>query len=502
MIFSMKVIVQRLAEGVASAGAPAFVNQVFDVKLRALQSDSHWYVLEDVALSSAPVLGDERLPILHKGYFDSHLHVTWMGLKQNEIDLQGVRSVEELEERVRNFISNAPASMPVWRGHGWDEGVLGVSLDALTRYLESRLPDSKPLVLYRICGHSAFVNRNVRVRGGRQDLACFVTDRDLIGLAELLPQADEQECAAAFLRAQSQLVKVGISAVGDMSLDETSAAGIRGLAARGELLIDVQGVIDGGRAPSVENNGPLTAANAAAIGPLDRAAVFSVRHWKKYLDGSLGSSTAWLSRAYSDSDGFGDSLQKISQLCEGAREALIAGFHLSFHAIGDAALDQALEIGDLLHRQLLSRKVSDPSLDWPATYHRLEHVQVARDDQIRRMQEQKLWAICTQPGHRVSDQHFVGARLGNTRLQNEGYRAASFMRAGIPVALSSDAPIATHDPDSVIRFACTHPNPKERLTLTEAVWRYTTGSRLDLGLSPGNLKKGATVFMTVPENIV
>jgi predicted amidohydrolase YtcJ len=50
-----------------------------------------------------------------------------------------------------------------------------------------------------------------------------------------------------------------------------------------------------------------------------------------------------------------------------------------------------------------------------------------------------------QPSHACADAPFATSRLGPERIQT-AYRAASLLRAGIPIVLGSDAPIAPIDP--------------------------------------------------------
>jgi predicted amidohydrolase YtcJ len=345
------------------------------------------------------------------------------------------------------------------------------------------------------------VNRTLRNAARRTQWGVYITDRDMGSLSEHLPLPSREECEVAFAQAQQKLLLKGISAVGEMCLDETGVSALRALAESNRLRIDVQGVLLAGAAPSAENAGPF-AVESGDLSILGRGPVFSVRHWKKFLDGSLGSRTAWLSRAYSDSESFGDRLVEGGPLLKSCREALLNGFHLSFHAIGDAALDQALEVGQALFEAMEARRTLESSIVLPPTRHRLEHAQVIRDDQVDKMLSQNFWLLNMQPGHRVSDNHFIRARLGEDRYMRQAYRAAGLSRAGLALALSSDAPIDSFDPEQVLKAAMTHENAHEALSFDEALWLYTTGSRLEAGLDPGKLGIGATVFTTDPESIL
>lgn len=499
----MKVVIQRpvLAStslknqhGLRQTKGFNWINEVFEVSLRMLDGSKSCHVLESIVPLGETVPSESHaLPFIHKGYFDCHLHSIWMGLRSQDVELQDVTSLEDIVFRVKQALSKGPAFI---RGHGWDESRLATTLQALPRYLEAHLPDSIPILLYRNCGHSAFANRALRRAANLEQLGSLITDRHLHQISDVLPLPSLEECRSAFLWSQEKLLREGVTSISEMSLDETMIFALKDLCEKGDLLIDVQGVFDAGRAPSIESRGPLEMSNSAAIGPLDRAANLSIRHWKRYLDGSFGSRTAWLSHAYSDMDSFGEKLMSTDQLIKESRAALLNGFHLSFHAIGDAALDQALEVGDHLQELMESRRHSDSVMGHLSSRHRLEHVQLIRDDQIEKLARQGFWMLCAQPGHRVADEPFILSRLGSERFSKWAYRAGSLLEAGVPVGLGSDAPIDTFDPLKVIGAANTHSRAQEVLSPAEALWWTTTGSRLELGVMPGVIKRGATVVLS------
>jgi len=490
----MKVILQRPLE--PSRSWNRFSNAVFDVRLRSLAKG--WHVVEALSPSSFSA-ADGPLPYLHKGYFDSHLHVTWQGLMSLDVDLRQARSPQEVLDLVRQ---KALSGAPVVRAYGWDETKFGLNLETFAAGFEGKLPENVPTVLYRACGHSALVNRLLRGMAKVRHESSFVTDRDLKEIQESVPPPTHAESERAFEIAQRQLLDRGVSAVGDMSLDETVCTMIRTLALEGKLLLDVQGVFDAGAAPSIANHGPWYVENASTVGPLDRAAVLSIRHWKRFLDGSFGSRTAWLTKPYDDFETHGEQLRDTGTLIEETRQALMEGFFISFHAIGDAALDQALEVGERLKHLFESRLRAAGSHPIPFTRHRLEHVQLVRDDQLARIREQGFWAACLQPNHRPADARFSEIRLGRDRLFRQAYRALGFQRFEIPLALGSDAPVDHFEPQRVLAAASSHENEEERLSLDQALWFSTTGARLNLGMPPGRIGVGSTVYLTHPEEIV
>ncbi|MEU9347874.1 amidohydrolase family protein [Streptomyces sp. NPDC048278] len=108
---------------------------------------------------------------------------------------------------------------------------------------------------------------------------------------------------------------------------------------------------------------------------------------------------------------------------------------------------------------------------------RIEHAAVVPAEAVPVVRRLGL-SVVTQPGFlpdRGDD--FLDATPPHEHA--DLYRCASFLRAGVPVALSSDAPYGPLDPWSVIRAATTRrvpggrtANPAERLTAAEALAAY------------------------------
>ncbi len=488
----MKVAIQLPAEN-----SWGFVSMPFDARFRfSNPKGNEWAVLESLHPLD-PLDPTEDLPILHKGFFDSHLHLAWLGRYEESLDFSHFSSLEDFADAFRN---PPPTTQKILQAHGWDESRFGFELSDFVSKMIKRLPEHQPLIYFRICGHSAFINKKAQDLLGLSFPSRFVQGTELAKLWEHIPNPTEEEYRRHLKAVQDRLVSLGISGVGDMALDESTLAALRRCAEAGELFVDVQGVYLAGAAPSLELSGPIKFSNRQTVGPWDRPAQVSVRHWKKFLDGSFGSRSAWLSLPYADAESFGTSLISDRELLIQAREALANGFFISFHAIGDSALDQALLVGDKLRSMMRSEMDAQSSgCDFPSR-HRLEHVQLARPDQVKKLAQQDLWTLALQPGHRLSDKNFSMLRLGRERLRDQAYRLKTFVDSKIPIALSSDAPIGGFDPLTVIKSTLQEsflPGEKsEALNWAQAVWFYSTGARRSLGLDPGKIGPGSTVFLS------
>lgn len=166
-----------------------------------------------------------------------------------------------------------------------------------------------------------------------------------------------------------------------------------------------------------------------------------------------------------------------------AEKATKMGFALCFHAIGNEAVKQAVEIiKKVRHRH--------PAEAPP----RIEHALFVDDTLIRKIREQSI-AIVTQPGflsHMSKENVPFLPGLKQMPLK-------SYLNTGIRVAGSSDWPVASHDPLLAMHHAISRETVNgetlqinEAITLQEAMMLYTTQAAHVLGCSAdaGTLEAG------------
>ncbi|NCN26636.1 amidohydrolase family protein [bacterium] len=467
-----------------------FQERVYEASLRDI-GDS-WFAIDDLReLDLAP---ESNMPILHKGYFETHAHSVWCCQRRNCVDLSQAKGVDE----VLNLLLEAqPGDDGIIRAFDWDESRINVDLESFIRAVSRRMPNHYPILAARTCGHSAIVNQSFKELFSRESMPSFIVEKQYFDLLESIPAPLKLDALKKTYKTfQQELIAMGISTLSEMSMTDTDIGLFESLCEEGALLLDVMGVLDERHAQKTIARGPFEICNRMALGPMEKRASFSVRHWKRYLDGSLGSKTAWLKSPYSDGGGSGLAQYEFSELLEAAKVALQKGFHLSFHSIGDASTDQVIKLGKVLESPMMSRVKNDGSTKLPKTLHRIEHAQVLRDDQIDEIARQGFWSICAQPCHRIDDDSFILSRLGKNRMSKLAYRAGGILQQKVPCLMGTDAPISLWDPMRNIQAAVTHPNERERFSFSQAVWFYTTGARMLLGMDAGVLDPSSSVFLT------
>jgi predicted amidohydrolase YtcJ len=149
-----------------------------------------------------------------------------------------------------------------------------------------------------------------------------------------------------------------------------------------------------------------------------------------------------------------------------------AGHQLSFHVMGDAAIDLAL---DAIEEALKETPRDDHR-------HRLEHVFIPTKAAIQRMKDLNV-IVSVQPSMIYTGGDFYTQLFGNDIIQRL-VPIRSFLDAGIPVALGTDWPtiVLLHPRytlwSSIVRRTLTGAviAPEERITIQEALRLHTMGS--------------------------
>jgi predicted amidohydrolase YtcJ len=182
---------------------------------------------------------------------------------------------------------------------------------------------------------------------------------------------------------------------------------------------------------------------------------------KTFMDGTLGSQTAWML------DGSGVCITSGEELAELVRAAAAAGWPVAVHAIGDRANREALDAFEA------TRDVWQPL----GLRQRIEHTQCLDPVDLPRFAE--LGVACSvQFSHAPSDrdlaERFWGDRLDGT------YAFGSLLASGAVVANGSDAPVEELDPlaglaAGVLRTIDERPGwrPEEAVTVEQALHAAT-----------------------------
>jgi predicted amidohydrolase YtcJ len=200
---------------------------------------------------------------------------------------------------------------------------------------------------------------------------------------------------------------------------------------------------------------------------------------KMFLDGALGSRTAWMRQPYEGTtDEYGISTLPPDEFRQHVRRAVEAGISSTVHAIGDAAVELAIDVLG-----------SAPRVG--AMPHRIEHVQLCPPDLWERAGRSGLIGSM-QPVHLMTDIPNAERHWGHERSRG-AYPFAPLLRAGMTLAFGSDVPVETCDPRpglfSAVKRVGWNGEPGEgwwqenALTTEQALRAYTEGPAVAAGLA-------------------
>lgn len=419
--------------------------------------------------------------IVLPGFVDAHVHLDSIGTYLSTIDLRGVKSIEELKERVKKFASKASS----WIfGHGWDQELFEDGRWP-TRWDLDEVVSDKPVLLTRVCGHAAVLNTRAMeitglissdsphvLRNEKGEVTGVVEEEALEVARKKFRESLTLEDHKKFLEnAIKYAASLGVTTVGFVSVNDVTLKALEELRSEGKLLIRVRAYLNPGK-----DNEVLLALKKLGIRSGFGDDYLKIRGIKIFVDGSLGARTALLTEPYSDApDTRGSQLIDKRTLEKLVNEVHEAGLQLAIHAIGDAAIDLVLQACSGI-REL--RKFR----------HRIEHASVVRPDQISKIRDLGI-PLIIQPHFIVTD-WWVLKRLGESRVAWV-YPFKTLINSGILLGISTDSPVEPLNPWETVYAAVTRGEyegvelskltPHEKLSLTELLYSYTQGSAYALG---------------------
>jgi predicted amidohydrolase YtcJ len=406
------------------------------------------------------------------GLIDAHGHVVDLGFAALRLDVTGTRSIEELQQRLRDYAAAHPNDG--WLiGFGWNQELWPENRFPTSADIDAAVRD-RPVVLERVDGHAVVANSAALKAagvtaatqpppGGEIHSGVFVdAARSLIDKA--IPRPTEQQSDQALQKAQEILLGFGVTGVGSMSTSVDDWNSFRRAGEAGRLNVRLMSYLSG------------TESMAAVPKPTpwlygDRLRAIGI---KLFADGALGSRGAWLKQPYSDKpDTRGLQFHSDAEYLALADAAAAHGFQVATHAIGDAANAQVIGA-----YEQLSRKYGRDRR-W-----RIEHFQIADPVDIPRLAPAGIIASM-QPTHQTSDRLMAEKRLGPNRLAG-AYAWQSVLKSGARLAFGTDFPVESPNPFPGLSAAISRQDingqppggwiPSERLTLAQALSAYTRGA--------------------------
>jgi predicted amidohydrolase YtcJ len=393
------------------------------------------------------------------GFTDSHVHFPTWSIAQRDVRFEGVSGLAEALERVRIHPRHGSWIRGIgWRSTEWEAQPTKEALDEVTGDVPAALFAKDYHSLWLNSAALALANGDLEVEGG-------VVERDASGeptgiLREesawqfrarfaTAPEDDLFDAAREGLRVAATR---GVVAIHDKDGWLGAPRIFQRIAERDGLTLRVWQSIPYERLPELEG---LTLRSGIGDDYL------RLGYLKVFMDGTLGSQTAWML------DGSGVVITSGDELAEIVRAGARARWPVGVHAIGDRANREALDTFESTRNEWAPLGLRQ----------RIEHAQCLAPEDIARFAAIGV-ACSVQFSHAPSDRDL--AEVYWAERTDGAYAFRSLWDSGALVANGSDAPVEELDPlagirAGVLRTIDDRPpwHPEQCLTVEEALLAST-----------------------------
>jgi hypothetical protein len=413
------------------------------------------------------------------GFIDNHTHFLSGGHNLASVDLRSAKTPEAFVKSLTDFIVNQ--SYDGWiTGGDWDHEAWGGTLPECT-WIDSISQDI-PVFVSRLDGHMALANSKVMqlagidastadppggtiVRDREGNPTGILKDEAMNLVYRVMPSPGAAQCDAMLERAQNHALSLGLTQVHDVG----SYGGWSDLETyqrahkAGKLKLRIYSMV------------PIATWQKMAEYVKSNGKGDDWLFWgglKGFVDGSLGSTTAWFYAPYDDEPGTsGLMVTDTATLRTQILDADKAGLHVAVHAIGDRANDWLLQVYSQATQQNGERDQR----------FRIEHAQHLTTDAIANFAKQSV-IPSMQPYHAIDDGRWAQKRIGPERIKTT-YAFRSLLNTGAPLTFGSDWTVAPLSPLEGIYAAVTRQTldganpegwvPEQKITVEEALRCYT-----------------------------
>ncbi len=445
------------------------------------------------------------------GFIDNHTHFLSGGYNLASIDLRKAKTKKEFIQIIKEYCEQHPDTRWI-QGGDWDHEAWGGELPQ-REWIDS-VSRNHPLFVSRYDGHMAFANssalslagidRNTPTPAGGQIIknaagepTGVFKDEAMNLLWKIIPAPSEAEMQEYLQRASRHAFEQGVTQVHDMSSygGWADLQTYRTAQEHGSLSLRIYSFV------------PLSSWKMLDSFCRSKGKGDDLLRWgglKGFVDGSLGSTTAWFYQPYLDAPGnTGLTITDTVDLHNWVIKADKAGLQVAVHAIGDRANDFILNV---FEEAVKTNGERDRRF-------RIEHAQHLTPSAIRRFSLQQV-IPSMQPYHAIDDGKWAFKRLDSARLQGT-YAFNSLLQNGARLTFGSDWTVAPLVPLEGMYAAVTRQTldgknpegwfPREKITVEQALSCYTV-SNAYAGFQEnklGKIKKGFLAdFVILNQNIL
>jgi predicted amidohydrolase YtcJ len=449
------------------------------------------------------------------GFIDAHAHPLFAGRESQGPNVNGLKSVAEIVAAVRTFIANNPNATWVIGGAYEASVVAGGDFEAVALDEASR---DIPIVLNAVDHHTVWVNskalevagitkETVDPDGGtiarNRDGSPKGTLREPSAIDLVLRAAPKQTLSddvAAIAWACQRYLESGVTSTTDAWVEPGMPEAYIAADKSGALSIDTN-LFFLAQPDTWRSYSRDFVKFCSDIYNLPSTSHLSAKTIKFICDGALSAGTAALLEPYLDD------LQSTGLLIWDEDELIDAmvhfdalGFQIHAHAIGDAAIRQALNAIEAVTRV-------NPLWDRRPV---IAHAQLIHPDDLPRFASlgvianiQPLWTYLD-----PMNAQLIEPRIGAKR-NNQQYQLASLQRSGARISYGSDWPVTSHVPLEALAVPTHRTAPgstqawssQESISVEDSLVHYTQDAAYSNFWNKGVIEVGADAdFVVLDQN--
>ena len=320
-------------------------------------------------------------------------------------------------------------------GFGWDESLWGSDFKIDRKFLDSKFSD-QPVFLSRNDGHSSWVNtvglkklgfwiQNIQHPDVVLDESGWPTghlkEKAHIESLQKLPEFSDKQKKHQLLVAAQQFNKSGFTHIRDMTSNSKQWQLNRELLKEEQLFLHVEHWFVCESVASLDS-----VIQSALQCKKEESLDMKLRGIKLFVDGSLGSHTAFLSQPYSGQNQSGQMNWSVEDIAYCMEKVWSHKLEIALHSIGDECTHQIIDTARKVYAKGIQGRLH------------MEHVEILRPETIQMMKS--LHVRChLQPCHWYSDSAWLETKLKN--LFQYAFPWKSLEKSKIPFSFGSDSPI-------------------------------------------------------------
>ena len=378
---------------------------------------------------------------------DAHVHFLMASRSLSELDLHGVEDQGEIERRIVEYAGEHAGPWVV--GRGWFYSAFAGGLPTLE--LLDRLVPDRPAYIESFDAHTGWANSRALTIAGLTGTG-VLKEAALRGVTRHIPRRTFAEDLDAMRSGMRVAASRGIASVQEAGDGQDLLPLWKSLRESGELTLRVRLAFD--MTPGMEMRDWEGRLDLYEEMRRDQDPWISTGILKAFADGVVESMSAALFEPYVGSDERGSPLWGHDELREAVAMADARGWQVQVHAIGDAAIRQALDAFE-----------GSP----PGRRHRVEHIEAPHPSDIARFGRMGVVASM-QPQHANPTLTEVWRRHLGPERAARGWPWREIRNSGGRLAFGTDWPVVPLDPFASLALAT------QQLSLDEAIGAWTSGS--------------------------